>query len=93
VDMDNQTKFTEAKLDTLKRGRCHHMVLFVDNQVKVAGGHKFARKVVAQGFLMHPPFKIPILDPEHKKDMWWIAQCEWAEREARDLLLQPEIVE
>jgi hypothetical protein len=96
VDMDNQTKFTQAKLakfDTLMRGRCQHMVLFAHNQEREPGGNKIGRKVIAQGYLMHPPFKIPILDAEHKKDIWWVAQCEWAEREARDLLLQSEIVE
>lgn len=91
MDMGNQTKFTQAKLDTLKRGHCDHMVLFVDDHVKV--GNKLARKLFGQGYLVYPPFKVAILDDEHKEDRWWTSQCNWAETAARELMLQPEIVE
>ena len=91
VDTSNQTKFTQAKMDALKSSHCDHMVLFPDNQTKV--GNKLARKSVALGYLVYPPFKIPILDEEHKQESWWTAQCNWAEDTARGLMLQPEIVE
>ena len=90
VNMDNQTKFSQAKMDSLEGAQCDHVVKFTEKE-KI--GNKLARKGPAQLYLRYPPFKVLIFDDEHKQDKYWLAQCEYAELKARNVMLQPELVD